>query len=166
MKFFDLLLHLLQILSIAMMLGIGLVFNQTKGQLLQGSLDLDSGGDDVRMILVMTNTTADTDPDPDTISGISTLDEMDGANYARATLTGESVTIDDASDVAYADCDDPTFSSLGNGTRAVQGAVFYKHVTNDTDSVPLTENDFSVSQNPGGSDFTVNINAEGYLKLT
>lgn len=141
-----------------------IVFNICKAELLRGNLDLDSGGDDIRCLLAMTNTDLDTNPDSDTLSA-ATLDECDGANYGRVTLTGESVTLDDANDRAFADANDPVFSGLGNGARQVQLPHFYKHVTNDSDSIPLTSNDFAGTINPGGSDLTVEIAATGYLLL-
>ena len=49
------------------------VFNKMMQQLAVGSLDLS--GDDIRVALLMTNTTADSNPDAATLSAL-TLDEQ------------------------------------------------------------------------------------------
>lgn len=110
-------------------------YNEAKRALLQGEIDLAT--DDIRVILVMSNTTADTEQDVNTISGITTLDECDGANYARKSLANEAVS--EGAGKAIFDADDSVWSALGtSGTgRQVVAALVYKHVTNDADSVPL-----------------------------
>lgn len=141
-----------------------LVYNEFKRANAAGEIDLNA--DDIRIALVMTNTTVDTENDGiTTVSGFTTLDEMDGANYARAALANEAVNKDDGNDRAEFDADDVTFSLLGNGTREVQGALVYKHVTNDADSIPIAFIEFATTQNPGGSDFTIQWDAEGILQL-
>lgn len=139
------------------------VKNIAKSRMMSGDMDLN--GDDMRLILVMTNTTADTDVDADNTSGY-TLDEMDGANYARVALANEAVNTDDTNDRAEFDADDVTISSLGNGTRQMQGALIHEHITNDAGSFPLCFVEFSSTINPGGSTFTIQWNAEGIVQLT
>lgn len=124
------------------------------------SADMDLNGDDMRVIFAMTNTTADTDVDADNTGGY-TLDEMDGTNYARQALANEAVNTDDANDRAEFDADDVSISSLGNGTRQMQGYLIHEHITNDADSFPLCWGDFSSTINPGGSNFSLAWNAEG-----
>ncbi len=93
---------------------------------------------DIRALLVMSNTTADTDEDAEFITGgITTLDEYDGAAYARVALTGEAFAVDTANDRFEFDANAFTFSTLGVGTRQCVGLVLYLHVTNDADSKPL-----------------------------
>lgn len=129
------------------------------------SADMDLNADDMRLILCMTNTTADTDVDSDNTSGY-TLDECDGANYARAALANEAVNTDDANDRAEFDADDVAFSNLGNGTRALQGALIHEHITNDAGSFPFVWSEFSSTINPGGSTLTIQWNAEGIAQQT
>jgi hypothetical protein len=128
------------------------------------SADMDLNADDMRLILVMTNTTADTDVDADN-TGTYTLDEMDGTNYARQALANEAVNVDDTNDRAEFDADDVTINSLGNGTRQMQGYLIHEFITNDAASFPLVWNDFSTTINPGGSNFTIQWNAEGIVQL-
>lgn len=143
------------------------VYNEFKRASAAGEIDLDTGGNDIRVALLMTNTTADTENDAKVYVGdFTTLDECDGANYVRKALANEAVNKDDTNDRAEFDADDVTWTALGNGTRAIQGALIYKHVTNDTDSPIIAFVEFSATQNPGGSDFTVSWNAEGILQLT
>lgn len=139
--------------------------NIAKSRLMSALMDLDEAGDDMRLFLVMTNTTFDTDIDTDNTSGF-TLDEMDGANYVRKTCDNQTVTTDDANDRAEFDFDDPVWTSLGNGTRQVQGMGIHEHITNDAGSFPLAFVEFSGTINPGGSTLTVQINAEGAVQLT
>lgn len=139
------------------------VKNIAKGRMMSGDMDLNA--DDIRAILCMTSTTADTDVDADNTSGY-TLDEMDGSGYARQALANEAVNVDDANDRAEFDADDVTWNSLGNGTRQVQGVLLHEHITNDAGSFPLAWVEFAGTINPGGSNLTVQWNAEGIVQLT
>ena len=112
----------------------------------------------------MTNTTYDTDVDTDNTSGF-TLDEMDGTNYARKTCDNQTVTTDDANDRAEFDFDDTVFTSLGNGTRQVQGAGIHEFITADSSSFPIAWIEFAATVNPGGSTFTIAYSAEGVVQL-
>ncbi len=142
------------------------VYTKACAELLKGNIDFDAP-DDIRVILVMTNTTTDTEEDKTFIDQFTTLDEMDGANYARQVIANEAVSQDDANDRGAIDGDDVTFANLGVGTRDVQAAVVYKHVTNDADSFALAFIDtggfpFSAS----GSDVVIQWNAEGIIQAT
>ncbi len=132
---------------------------------LAGQGAIDYVNDDLRVVLVMANTTADSEKDVTTMDGFTTLDEMDGANYARQALANEAWTKDAANARSELDADDVTFMSLGAGTRNVQAAIIYKHVTDDTDSIPIAYIDgtgfpFAAS----GGDETIAWNAEGILQ--
>lgn len=146
-------------------------YTKAKHLLLGGNLDFDEAGNDIRVLLVMTNTSADTEKDVDTISAFATLDEYDGANYVRKALANQTTVEDEANDRGEFDADDVTWTALGAGTRQCQAAIIYKHVTNDTDSVPLAFIDtvasgptFPWSGNGGNIVFT--WNAEGIIQAT
>ena len=133
--------------------------------MLKGTIDFDAPND-FRVLLVMTNTTADTEEDVATVSAFSTLDEYDGANYARQELSSDTVTKDSTNDRGEYDAADITFTSLGAGTRQAQAAVIIKHVTNDTDSIPIAYIDtggFPFAGN--GGNVTIQWNSEGILQL-
>jgi hypothetical protein len=140
------------------------VKNIAKSRLMSALMDLDEAGDDMRAILCMTNTTADTDVDADN-TGTYTLDECDGANYARKTMDTQAVATDDANDRAEWDADDLVFTSLGNGTRQLQGVLIHEFITDDASSFPLAFVEFSSTINPGGSTLTVSWNAEGIVQI-
>lgn len=133
-----------------------------------GALNLSTA--DLRTILVMTNTTADTQADVDTISAFTTLDQFDGTvnggAYARVALTGETVTEDEANNRTALDCDNFTYTALAPGTRPIAGHVVYRHVTNDTDSIPLMWIDDGMPFTPQGTDVTFNVNAAGLALIT
>jgi len=111
-----------------------LVQNNFKRALMAGEIDMDT--DDVRGVLCMTNTTCDTDDEQTLMNGL-TLDESDATGYARIDMAGLTITQDDANNRAEFDATDLSFSGLsGDATRDYQGVLIYKHVTDDTDSIP------------------------------
>lgn len=123
---------------------------------------------DLRVMLVMTNTTADTDQDAEFVSGIGTLDEYDGAAYVRKALAGEVVNQDDPNNRAEFDANDVTWTALGAGTRNAAGLVLYDEGGGteatreliayiDSGGFPLAGN---------GGDLTVAWNVEGILQAT
>jgi len=138
------------------------VYNEAKRALLAGELDLNA--DDIRVALLMTNTTADTENDAIAfVDDFTTLDECDDTGYSRQALTSEAVAKDDANDRGEFDADDVTFSNNGNATRAIAGALVLQHVTNDTDSIPIAWIEFSATLD--GNDLVIQWNAEGILQL-
>lgn len=136
-----------------------------KAGLMEGDFDLAS--DTIRARLCMTNTTADTEEDVEFVDDITTLDEMDGANYVAKTLASAAVTEDDTNDRGEFDATDVTWTALGAGTRQVAGILIEKRVTNDADSPAIAWIDsggFPFAAN--GGDFTAQWNAEGILQTT
>lgn len=129
--------------------------------------EIDLNADDIRVALLMTNTDADTVAQSavDFVDDIA-LDEMDGANYVRKALANEAVNRDDPNDRAEFGADDVTWTSLGAGTRSMQGALVFKFVTVDGDSIPIAYVEFSSPVAADGTDFTIQWNAEGILQLT
>lgn len=132
------------------------------------SVGIGAGTLDIRCLLLMTNTTADTDVDAQNPADITTLDEFDGAGYARQALTGEIVNEDLANDRAEFDSNDVAFAALSNsGTgRSIQAYLLIENVdaTNANDRNFLFK-DFAAPISPGGSSLTLQVNAEGWLQL-
>lgn len=124
-------------------------------------------GADIRVALLMTNTTADTDKDSiNFVSNIGTLDECDAAGYARVALSTEASNVDDTNDRAEFDAVDASFTGLGgDATRAIQGALIIKHVTDDTDSIPIAFIDFTVDVSLAATQIDVPWSAEGIIQL-
>ena len=141
------------------------VYNEIKRAVIEGEIDLGTGGDTIKVRLVMTNTTCDTEDDVNTLDGFTTIDVYDGSSYADQTIANQVVNEDSANDRAEMDGDNVTFSTLGVGTRQCQGALIYKFVTNDTDSVPIAFIDTGGFPFDGsGADVTIQWNAEGILQ--
>jgi hypothetical protein len=121
---------------------------------------------DVRALIPMTNTTADTEEDTEFISGFTTLDEYDGSAYVRKALTSEAFAVDTVNNRFKFSGDALTWSTLGAGTRQGAALVIYLHVTNDADSKPLFYIDgtgFPFTGN--GADITFNPHADGIMYL-
>jgi hypothetical protein len=158
-----LLQHLVEagLITLGMASKVYLRFIQNEGR---GSFNLHAT-DDIRVALLMTNTTADTEDDgKEFVSGFTTLDEFDGANYVRKALANEAFAEDQANNRAEFDADDVTWTALGAGTRSVAGALVFKFVTNDADSPIIAWVEFSAT--PDGNDFTIQWNAEGIMQHT
>lgn len=142
------------------------VYTGFKQRLLKGDVDLDT--QDIRVILCMTNTTADTLQDANVVNDVA-LDEYDGSGYTRATLTGEAVNQDDPNNRSEFDANDFTFgSAVGAGTRSAQGMVLYRHVdgtaANDQLIAWIDSGGFPFAGNGGAVNCTINV--EGLLQAT
>lgn len=139
--------------------------NNAKSRLIDGSIDLNTH--DIRAALLMTNTTADTEVDAmNFIASYTTLDECDATGYARVALTGEAVNTDDANNRSEFDANDASFTGLGgDATRAVQGVLIFKFVTNDADSIPIAFIDFASDIPATATQIDIPWNAEGILQL-
>lgn len=143
------------------------ISTNAKRALLAGELDFDA--QTFRVALLMTNTSlaAAGQEDVATVAGFTTLDESNGANYARQQLAGLAVTADNANNRALFDANDAVFATLGQGTRNLAGALLFRFVTNDADSVPVAWFDaapFPFAAN--GLDLTLRWNAVGIIALT
>lgn len=132
--------------------------------------DAALGSADIRFVLVMTNTTFDTEEDITTMGGVTTADYYDGANHDSTNghaFTGESVAADNTNNRGEFTATGPTISSLGAGTRNAQAMVVFRWVTNIGSSKPLAFIDsggFPFAGN--GGNVTVTVNAEGLIQTT
>lgn len=141
-----------------------LVYLNAKDQIANGDIDFVNA--DIRLMLVDSSTTADTENTGiDFIDDFTTLGELSGTGYARAALANQAVNKDVGNNRAEFDADDVTFTGIDAGTA--QAALIYLHVTNDADSIPILyidTTDFPIVTN--GGDVTLNFNAEGILQFT
>lgn len=141
------------------------VFNEFKRATAEGEIDLAT--DDIRIRLVMLNTTVDTENDGKAfLADFTTIDTCDGANYVDKALASETVTKDDGNDRAEFDAADVTWTALGVGARTTVGVLIYKFVTTDADHVPIAYIEFSGAVTHDGTDFTIQWDAEGIIHLT
>lgn len=143
------------------------VYEKSLDEYMKGSIDLDTAGDDIRVLIAMATTTLDTEPEIEFLSGASTLARHDGANYPAADgqLAGEGVVEDLPNNRAEFDATDHEFTALGVGSGTVAGILIYKFVTNDAASIPLAWMDSPTFPEPNGGNWTVNWDAEGILQL-
>jgi hypothetical protein len=139
--------------------------NNSKKESMDGAIDYVN--DDIRAILVMSDTTCDTEVDGiDFIDDYTTLDELDAGGYAREVLAGKAVAVDDGNDRAEFDANDESFAGLGgDATRTIVGVLIYKHVTNDTDSIPLFYSEFASPLPITATQIDIPWNIEGLLQL-
>jgi len=144
------------------------MYMYAKAKIMSGAIDLDT--DDIRVRMVMTNTTCDTETDKQFMSGatgFTTIDVADGANYVDKALAGEAVTCDTVNNRGEFDATDVTWTALGVGTRQYQGLVVYKFVTGDADSIPIYWIDSGGFPFWGnGGNVTAQWNAEGIGQVT
>ena len=124
---------------------------------------------DFRAMLVMSNTTADTEVDAQNPGDLTTLDEYNGSGYARATLTGEAVNEDLPNNRAEFTSNAWNFgSTVGAGTRQAVGLIVYKFVdgtaANDVLAYFIDSGGFPF--NGAGGPIDVTPNAEGIAQIT
>lgn len=134
-----------------------------------GDLDLDT--DDIRVALLMTNTTADTERDKTTIgggTGFTTLDEFNGSGYSSPgqSVAGRSLSVDAAGHKTNVPATANTWTALGAGSRAIQGCIVYKFVSALATSIPIAWIDtggFPITAS--GADLVITWNAAGMLQV-
>ena len=124
---------------------------------------------DWRAMLVMSDTTADTEVDAQNPGDFTTLDEYNGAGYSRATLTGEAVNEDLSNNRAEFTASPWNFgSTVAAGSRQVVGMLVYQHVdgtnANDLNAYYIDSGGFPFSGAGGPIDVTPN--AEGISQIT
>lgn len=128
-----------------------------------GSMDWDTDNFDAR--LLMTNTTADTNPDADTCAAL-TLDECDATGYSIEDITTPAISADDTNDELQWDSDDWVWSGLsGDGTRDYQGALVVKYVDGANADIPLFFVDFTADVVKEATQVTAPGPAEGFLNI-
>lgn len=139
-------------------------FTPAKARLASGTLVW--GTADVRAMLVMTNTTVDTEVDAANLAAFTTLDEYNGSGYSRPALASEVVNTDTTNHRAELDAADFTFgTAVGAGSRQAQGMLIYVRVdgTNAND-YPVAYIDTGGFPFAGtGSPVTVTVDAEALL---
>ena len=141
------------------------ILNEFKRASAAGETDLNA--DDIRVRLVMGNTTCDTENDGIVnIADYATVDVCDGANYVDKALANEAVNKDDANDRAEFDADDVEWTALGVGTRTTAGVLIYKYVDGtDANDLAIAYLEFAGPITHDGTDFSITWNAEGILQL-
>ncbi len=108
------------------------VYNNGKYQLAKQALNWESGV--IRVMLVGTGYTFNADHN--TVS--QTTNEVMGGGYARKTLTGCSITKDDAGDRIVFDAADVSYANLDPDVGTIAAAIVYLQVGGD-DNTPADD---------------------------
>jgi len=130
----------------------------------ENTIDWETDNLDAR--LLMTNTTADTEPDATTVAGITTLDEANATSYAKEDVTTPAVSADDTDNEMVWTSDNWVWSGLGgDATRDYQGALLVKYVDGSTGDIPLLFVDFTADVTKAATQVTAPAPAEGFLNI-
>ena len=142
------------------------IYNEALRAIAAGEIDLNAA--DLRVKLIMTNTTCDTENDGIVnIDDFTTLDLCDATGYADVALGNEAVNKDDANDRAEFDADNAVFSGLsGDGTRDYQGVLLYVYVDGtDANDKAVAFIDFTADITSAATQVTVPWDAEGIIQF-
>lgn len=120
--------------------------------------NLDIANDTIRALLLTDGYTYD-----ESDNFVSDLVASEVAGGTRVTLASKTVTIDLPNDQVEIDAADPTFNSVTTG-QDVGAIVYYKFVTNDSDSFLIAFGD-GTDLAANGSNITVTLDAEGFAKV-
>lgn len=95
--------------------------------------------------------------------GEASTTEADFTSYARQSLAGMTVTVDDTNDQIIVDCNDVVFLNAGGTTdNTIVACVIYEEITNDADSILLTKHDVSFTTN--GNTVTLPTGSNGFYR--
>jgi hypothetical protein len=120
---------------------------------------------DLRALLVMTGSTAETETDKLVLSDFTALSELDSVNYSRKAIPDLLVTADTANRRSELDGTDIVWTALAAGSNPVIGMVIYVHTgADDSANIPIAY--ITSPFTPNGSDVTVQWNPEGILHLS
>ena len=129
---------------------------------MNGEFDWDSNT--WRVLLFDGTSTIPTEKTKNTLSGYTTLGELSGTGYSRKTLASLTITEDNTTDfLCAADAADVTWTAINAGTAV--GALVFKFVTNDADSVPFLHLSSGFPVVTNGSDFTMQLSASGLFRF-
>ncbi|MDD4985329.1 MAG: hypothetical protein PHQ43_05995 [Dehalococcoidales bacterium] len=141
------------------------LYNSFKSGLMEGTFDLDTGGNTLKVVLV----TSTYSPDIDTHTQYSHITNQvtgDGYTAGGATLGSQAVTTDTVNDRGKFDAADVTWS---NSTLTARGAVIYKYIDDggspDATSPLIGYWDFTEDKVSSNGDFTIQWNADGIILL-
>ena len=140
-------------------------YTNAKLKVAKGDLDFDIA--DIRIKIVMSNSTCATQEDVTNLAGFTTIDEYNGSGYTEADLVLVSVAADNANNRAEVDYNDISFgAAVGAGSRNWIGLLGYNRVDGTTaNDYPVAWIDLTAANGNGGA-VSLTINAEGLLQIT
>lgn len=146
------------------------IFNIAKGKFARYAMLPETNDALIALVLVSSGLESDaTLRDYDDVSTIlaASNDEATFTGYARVTLSGVTVTVDDTNDRVDVTCTNPSFSPT---TAQALGAILiaYDNDTTagtDTSLVPIFKDDFALTTPTSGS-VTYQVNASGFARAS
>lgn len=126
-----------------------MVFPAAIEALARGEIDLE--GDTLKAVLVGSLSTVPTEPNAETVSDFTTLDEFDGTGYSRTALTGLAISTNTSGQRVQLAANSVSFGVLGAGSRAATGVLIVKHVNGGGADIPLSFQRFVANVNGDGS---------------
>lgn len=136
------------------------VYNVAKAEFARADIDWENG--DIRCALLTGSLTIE--PDHATVAAVIAANtEASDASYGRVAAGTQTVTQDDTNDRANCDFATVDFGALDNETPTAM--LVYLHVTNDSDSVPISLHDSNFGSPANGAGYTVTT-PNDVLRLT
>lgn len=147
--------------------GDGFIYNSFKEWIMEGVMDLSTGGDVLKMILVETHS-PDIDAHDD-YTDVSADEYASASGYVPrgATLANQDVTKDNTNDRGVFDGDNITWSSLGPLSPATPShcILFNETVASPTADPLIAYWELGTTATNGG-DYTLQFHTDGIILLT
>ena len=147
------------------------VFNIAKGRVAHYATLPESSDALIVVLLKSSGLQADgTLADHDTLAAVlGSNSEADFTNYARKTLSGVTVNVDDSNDRVDVDASDITYTAAGGASNNTIGKLLICYDANtgsgtDADIIPLTYHDASFTTD--GTDQTIQFAAAGFYRAS
>ena len=141
------------------------VYKGARVDLLAGNV---TAAADVRVLAVMSGSTAPTDEDAVNLANITTLAEFDGSGYSRIDLASVAVATDDVNDRHEVTAAAGSFgANVAAGSDPAIGLVYYRRVDGTAaNDVAWCYNDSGgFPFDPGGGAWDLTPSAEGFLQI-
>jgi len=137
------------------------IYNTFKKLIMDAGIDLDTGGDTIKVALCTSTYT----PNIDTHDYFDDItNEVVGTGYTAggATLANQATTVDTTDDEGVFDADDVAWTT---STLTARYAIIYKSTGTSSTSPLIGYIDFSSDKSSVTGTFTIQWNAEGILNL-
>jgi len=136
------------------------VYNQFKTEIMKGLVNVHTGGDTVKVILLNNTHTFNTDQDAYSDISANELATAGGYTQNTKTLASQTVTVDDTDDEGVFDAADVSWTSAS--FTAYHGALYDDtHASN----ILVANFDFGGAQTVTSGTFTIQWAAEGIINI-
>lgn len=140
------------------------IYKGFRQDLVDGNVDSSA---DVRVLAVMTGSSAETDEDAVNLDDFTALTEFDGSGYTRVDLANVAVASDDANDRHEVTADDGSFgATVGAGSGQVIGFVYYRRVDGTAaNDIAWCFNDDGCPVDPNGGALDLTLPPDGIIQI-